>query len=83
MYFYFLMNEEQLSEVNSLLNSFKQSKAKNKQLYEVTFNKYDLSIFERPSNRNTLCIERKVLRNLKDPCSAEQAIKTSWTSGGI
>ena len=80
MYFYLLLSNEQREHLESLIKTFEQEHFKEKNLYEVTFSMYRLKVFERQSQKNTYCVDRKVLRGLKDSWLAEQVIKSSFGS---
>ncbi|MBK82262.1 MAG: hypothetical protein CMD81_08135 [Gammaproteobacteria bacterium] len=80
MYFYLLLSSEQRERLEALIRTFEQEHFKEKSLYEVDFSMHRLKVFERQSRKNTYCVDRKVLKGLKDAWLAEQVIKSSFGS---
>ena len=80
MYFYLLLSSEQRERLEALIRTFEQEHFKEKTLYEVNFSMHRLKVFERQSRKNTDCVDRKVLKGLKDPWLAGQVIQNSFGS---
>lgn len=77
---YFLMSPEQRKELELLLEKFNQDTSNNKRLYEVSITPHILKSFQSQSLTNVICVERKVLKKVKDSWLAEQVIKNSFGS---